>query len=156
MKGGKEFACPGRWHGFNLWSGKIPHTKGQATKPVHNDYWTHGLETVLNNEQSHCNEKPVPPQLESSCRSPHLRKACIQQWRSRTAKNKHMNKITQTNTHLKTTTMPRLWILYQKKKSPLTDKGLLPLQRKDSEASSWTQNEKGYFCHLAIISAENH
>ena len=34
---GKEFACQCRGHGFDPWSGKIPHAS--TAKPVHHNYW---------------------------------------------------------------------------------------------------------------------
>ena len=34
---GKDSVCQSKRHGFNLWSGRIPHAK-RATVPVHHNY----------------------------------------------------------------------------------------------------------------------
>ena len=71
----------GTWGNFfDPWSGKTPHDVGQLspyttiTEPAH-------LEPVLHNKRSHCNEKPVPCQLETSPNSPQPEKAGTQQRR---------------------------------------------------------------------------
>ena len=80
-----------------------------ATKPVRHNYWAWALEPVshnywarapqllkpmhlepmLCNKRSHCNEKQTHRTVtKSSPHSPQLQKACVQQRRSNTAKNK--------------------------------------------------------------------
>ena len=61
----------------------------QVLKPVR-------LESVLLNKRSHCNEEPAHP-TKSSPRSPQLEKACTQQQRPNTAKNKNKIKIKNKN-----------------------------------------------------------
>ena len=71
-----------------------------ATKAVHHNDWVHALEPVNCNywslvSYSPCSAKEKPqqwearaPQPESSPSSPQLEKACVEQWRLSTAKNK--------------------------------------------------------------------
>ena len=65
-RSGYESACRGRGHGFEPWSGKIPHAADQLSprattteahvpqllKPAR-------LEPVLHSKRSHCSEKPA-------------------------------------------------------------------------------------------------
>ena len=57
-RSGWESACQCRGHGFEPWSGKIPHATEQlgpwatTTEPVH-------LEPVLHNKRGHDSERPV-------------------------------------------------------------------------------------------------
>ena len=50
---GKEFTCQCKTHGFDPWAGKIPHAWGQLSP------CSTTTESVLCNNRSHCNEKPV-------------------------------------------------------------------------------------------------
>ena len=77
---GKDATCQCRVHGFNPWSGKIPHAAGQLSpcattikanmlqllKPMHQ-------EPLLCSRRSHCNEKPMHC-VYSSPHSPQLEK----------------------------------------------------------------------------------
>ena len=62
---GWESTCQCRRHGFDPWSGKIPHAAEQLS-PVCHTHWAHMLQLLkpmclepeLCNERSHCNEKP--------------------------------------------------------------------------------------------------
>ena len=75
---GKDSACEHRGHRFNPWSGKIPHAMEQlsvcatTTEPALysleatpaetrcSNYWSlHTLKSMLHNQRSHHNEKPV-------------------------------------------------------------------------------------------------
>ena len=90
---GWESACQGRGHGFEPWSGKIPHDTEQlgpwatTTEPAH-------LEPVLHNKRGHDDERPAHHDEEWP-RLPQLGKALAQKWRPNTAKkvkNKKKNK----------------------------------------------------------------
>ena len=73
--------CQCREHGFDPWSGEIPHASGQpslcatTTKPTCCNYRARALEPVLCNGRSHQNEKPSDSneeqphslQLETAC-----------------------------------------------------------------------------------------
>ena len=55
-----------RRHGFDPWSGKIPHAARQlnpcapTTEPTYHNYWRpQALKPVPWNKRSHCNEKPL-------------------------------------------------------------------------------------------------
>ena len=104
---GKESACQWGRHGFNLWSGRIPHAAEHlsqctttvepvlqspgvtATEPTCCSYWSlHILEPVLGNRRSHCNERPEHRHQRSSPRSLQLGKARAQQPRPSTVKAK--------------------------------------------------------------------
>ena len=65
---GKESACRGRGHRFDLWPGRIPHSveqlnpKTSMTEPTCHKYWDSPTrEPVLGNKTSHYNEKPTYP-----------------------------------------------------------------------------------------------
>ena len=83
---GWESACQCRGHGFEPWSGKIPHATEQlgpwatTTEPAH-------LELVLLNKRGHDSERPAHV-MKSGPRSPQLEKALAQKRRPNTAKNK--------------------------------------------------------------------
>ena len=92
---GKESACQCRRHGYDPWSGKIPHVEGKlcpctsTTEPVlwslgaattgptyHNCWSPNVLETTLPNKRSCRNEKPArcmeeEPQLTATRESQH-------------------------------------------------------------------------------------
>ena len=81
---GKESACPCRGHGFDPWSGKIPHATEQlspcttTTEPRNYNYWSPGSLELVHCNRNHCNEKPTcHTQLESRPCSPQLGKACV-------------------------------------------------------------------------------
>jgi len=72
---GKESACQCRRHGFDPWSGKIPHVEGQlcpctsTTEPTYHNCWSPDvLETTLPNKRSCCNKKPAHHQLKNTLR----------------------------------------------------------------------------------------
>ena len=79
---GWESACKSRGHGFEPWSGKIPHAAEQlgpwatATEPAR-------LEFVL------CNKRGPRTAMKSGPRSLQLEKALAQKWRPNTVKNKY-------------------------------------------------------------------
>ena len=56
---GKESTCQCRRHGFNPWSGTIPH----AVEQLHHKCWAWALESVSRNYQAHMRQllKPMPP-----------------------------------------------------------------------------------------------
>ena len=57
-------------------------------KPASHNYWSlYALEPILRSKRSHCNEKPVHP-IKSSSHLLQLEKACMQQQRPSTTKNK--------------------------------------------------------------------
>ena len=55
---GEKSTCQYRGHGFNPWSGKIPHATGQLSLCTTNTE-SASLEPVLHNKRSHRNEKPA-------------------------------------------------------------------------------------------------
>ena len=83
---GWESACQCRGHGFEPWSGKIPHATEQlspwatTTEPAR-------LEPVLHNKRGRNSERPVHRD-KSGPRSPQLEKALARKRRPNTAKNK--------------------------------------------------------------------
>ena len=83
---GWESACQYRGHGFEPWSGKIPHAAEQlgpwakTTEPAR-------LEPVLCNKRGCDSERPMHHNEEWP-RLPQLEKARTQKWRLNTAKNK--------------------------------------------------------------------
>ena len=82
---GWESACQCRGHGFEPWSGKIPHAAEQlgpwatTTEPAR-------LEPVLRNRRGH--DRGPRTAMKSGPHSPQLEKALAQKWRPNTAKNK--------------------------------------------------------------------
>ena len=85
-RSGWESACQCRGHGFEPWSGKIPHAAEQLgpwatiTEPAR-------LEPVLHNKRGHDSERPAHCDEEWP-RSPQLEKALAQKRRPNTAINK--------------------------------------------------------------------
>ena len=55
--GGQEVACQCRAHGFNHWSGKIPHAVGQLNP--HATTTEAHVQGACVPQQKHSNEKPV-------------------------------------------------------------------------------------------------
>ena len=96
---GKESACQYRRHGFDPWSGKIPHaSSNQACRPSYctcaleprscNCWSPRAREPVLCNERSHRNEKPRHHTEEQTLLTTTTEKT-LQQPRPSTAKNKY-------------------------------------------------------------------
>ena len=60
-----ECACQCRGHGFDPWSGKIPHVVGHisqratATEPVCCNYWSLHTQSLFSAMRSHCKETPM-------------------------------------------------------------------------------------------------
>ena len=105
---GKESACQCRRHGFDPWSGRIPHAReqlnlGTTAEPVLHSlgaavteptccshYSPSALEPVLQNKRGHPNEKPVLATREQPLLST-TREKPTRQWRPSTAKNTSTN-----------------------------------------------------------------
>ena len=62
----------------------------EALQPMCHNYWAHALEPVLHN--AHHNLEAHTLQLESKPSLPQLGKACAEQWRTSTVKNKQASK----------------------------------------------------------------
>ena len=112
-RGGWESTCQCRGHGFEPWSGKIPPAAERlslcttttepafwspwatTTEPVSHNYWVPVpqllkpvfLEPMLRNKRDTAMRDLCTSTKSSPC-SPQLERACAQQWRPNTAKNK--------------------------------------------------------------------
>ena len=94
---GWESACQCRGYGFDLWFVKIPHAMNQLSPSVTTEPVLRAqnlqllkpvcLGSVLCEKRSHCKETPQAA-TKSSSHSPQLEKACMQQPRPSTTKNK--------------------------------------------------------------------
>ena len=93
---GLESTCRCRGHGFNPWSGKIPHAAEQlnpcatTTEPVCHNYWSPRAEGPCSTREATAVRSLHTP-MRSNPRSPQLEKAHAQQRRpthSKAAKNK--------------------------------------------------------------------
>ena len=118
---GEEPACKCRRHGFNPWSGEIPHASGQLSLCITTAEPT-SLEPTLPNERSHCSEKPQRRHKEEPC-SRQLQPALEQQWRPSAAKNKWVN---ETKHKPKDPRFPSA-ILFRDKGTPITWKHSISL-----------------------------
>ena len=79
---GWESACQCKGHGFEPWSGRIPHATEQLG-PWATTAEPARLEPVLHNKRGPCTVMKSGPRL------PQLEKALAQKWRPNTAKNKY-------------------------------------------------------------------
>ena len=80
--------CKG--HGFDPWSGKIPHALEQVSRSVHHSYEAHMPYSPCSATREANAMRNHVPQLESSPSSPQLQKACVQQQRPSAAKKNQL------------------------------------------------------------------
>ena len=89
-----RICLPMQGHGFEPWSGKIPHAAEQlspcatTTEPACRNYWSSRTQSPCSATREATARRSQRTATKGSPRSPQLEKARVQQWRPNAAKNK--------------------------------------------------------------------